>query len=216
MSDFDVVDDSMMNRRLSDADIEALIAGAPVPGAPAPLTELLVTLRQRAAAAPSVAASGALREFIGDASSVLAPIDTANVRAAVRKRRPVPVLAKATAVLGLVPTYALIGAAAAAAAVGSAQMLGVVDVSFLPDRSHRVETPAPESEPPAPVATEPTEPTDAPAPSPAETPDRSTVSERQSDQRPGPAVPATPGPADDNNATTVECPPATTHPQGPP
>jgi len=40
-------------------------------------------------------------------------------------RRPVGLLAKAVALLGLIPTYALIGATAAAALVGGAQVSGI-------------------------------------------------------------------------------------------
>lgn len=220
MSDFDVVDDGMTNRALSDADIEALIAGTPVAGAPAPLTDLLVSLRQRAAGAPRVPVSGALSEFIVGTASPLTPTATSDRRSRVVARRPTSLLARASALLGLVPAYVLIGATAAAAAVGGAQLLGIVDVSFLPDRGHHVETPAPsEPEPGAAVPPVATTPTTAPTSSTIETGGHSTstpaVPEPPTSQRPAPAVPVLPDPAD-TNATTVGCGPATTQPAGPP
>ncbi len=228
MSDFGVVSDDMTNRALTDADIEALIQGAAVPGAPASLTDLLVSLRQRAADVPGVPVSGALSEFIIGRASPLAPIATCGSHRTLTAatRRPTSLWARASALLGLVPVYVLIGATAAAAAVGGAQLLGLVDVPFLPDRGHQVETPAPsELESGAPVPSAASQPTEASSSSTAETGDHSSpappshaaaasVPEVPSNQRPAPAVPVLPDAADPN-ATTVGCAPVTTHPVGP-
>ena len=142
MSDFDVVDHSMSERRFTDAEVEALFGGAPVDGEHAPIAALFASLRERADAVPPVRVTGALSEFV----VVADPSDGAPSAARRPRRTAAPparrsVLAKATALLGVIPTAVLVGASAAAAGAG-AQFLGFVDIPFLPG-GREVHAPAP-------------------------------------------------------------------------
>ena len=77
----------MANHRLSDAEIEALIEGAPVDGAPAELTELMSALRFHAESSPSVPVSGALNELIATGASAAATVAGTDV-ISIRRGRP--------------------------------------------------------------------------------------------------------------------------------
>lgn len=221
MSDFGVVGGDMTHGALTDAEIEALIQGAAVPGVPVPLTDLLVSLRQRAAAVSAVPVSGALSEFIVGRTSASTPIASSDSRRALTAgRRPTSLLARTGALLGMIPIYVLIGATAAAA-VGGAQLLGFVDVPFLPDRGHQVGTPAPSKLEPGASVPSPRTASSSPtaetgdhgsaAPTAPSHTNASSVPESPTDQRP---VPVPPDSADPN-ATAVGCAPVITRPVGP-
>ena len=163
MSGFDVVRDGMPNRLISDAAIEALIAGEPVVGTPESLWAFVASLRELAQGGPSVPMSGRLLEFLVDGSPAGAPltaIQTGQTSEA-SSRRTGRLAGKAAAVLALIPAHLLVGATIAAAALGSAQAFGFVDVPLLPDPGPPVETLAPVELPP--VDTPPTDSTVAPA-----------------------------------------------------
>ena len=226
MSDFDVLDNSMTNRGFSDAEIEALIAGSAVAGAPTPLVDLVASLQQRSAAVPSVAMSSELTAFVASVATAPRRIDTSAAHAT-HAQRPTAWLAKAAALLGLVPTSLLIGATVAAAAVGGAQFLGIVEVPFLPSRGHQVEAPAPASpQQPTSIVSVIAPPSSTPAASVVATAERGPTPTHVSPTNPphavnpahprstgpitrpinGPTLPGQANPA----ATTVGCGPSTT------
>jgi hypothetical protein len=148
MSDFDVARDDMAQYRLSDTDIDALIDGEPVEGAPAQLAELMVSLRSHADLGPSVPVSAALSEFIVTGTTGGTQPNTTSVGVGAEvislHRHRISRLTKAASVVGLAPLPFLIGATmVAAAAVGSAHVAGIVDVPLLPDRGAQIEVVAP-------------------------------------------------------------------------
>jgi hypothetical protein len=126
MSGSDVAGGEMDFRGLSDSDIEALIAGDRVAGSPGQLSELVAALRTEFDVTPTVNVGTALGEFIDvvDVTSVPAASGVGG------KRR---LATKAAAVFGAVSVKVMLGAAVAAASVGGAHALGVVDVPGLPD-----------------------------------------------------------------------------------
>lgn len=140
MNNFDVVDGDMEDRRLTDAEIEALIEGRPVAGAPAQLTDLLAALRHHADT--DVPASAALDEFFvtGESSGAQSSVSGEGGTVLVLRRRRASSLVKAASIVGLVPVPLLIGATmAAAAALGGAHAVGLVDVPLLPDHTAPIE-----------------------------------------------------------------------------
>lgn len=181
MKDFDVLTDGMKKRRLSDPDVEALVAGRRVDGAPLGLDAMLLTMRERAESGPSVPISGALSEFIIEAHPSAIPADAGRLKTS--QRRSWPVAKRAAAVLALVPAKILIGASMAVAAVGGAQAFGVVDVPLLPGPGPSVVTTIPAE----PV---PSETSDAPAkPVPTTVPSGSTSKAATETHRTIPARP---------------------------
>ncbi len=177
MSDFNVARDDMAQYRLSDADIDALIDGDTVAGAPAQLTELMVSLRSHVDLGPSVPVSAALSEFIVTGTTSGTQPNTTDAEVISLHRHRISRLTKAASVVGLAPLPFLIAATmVAAAAVGGAHVAGIVDVPLLPDRGAQIEVVAP----PVPDQIDPVvvpsisenEPTDAVAvpPTPARTP----------------------------------------------
>jgi hypothetical protein len=184
MSHSDVAGGEMNFNRISDADIEALIAGEPVAGAPGQLTELVGALRSEFDATPAVGVGTALGEFI----DVIDLTTTPTVTSAGRARG---LGTKAAAVFGAVSVKILLGAAVAAASVGGAHVLGVVDVPGLPNITDTMPVEIPE-----PVRDTPVQP-----PVPIETDDGSSAGQGEQDRLPGsegsvpePIVPATDGP----------------------
>lgn len=157
MSGFDVVRDGMPNRLISDAAIEALIAGEPVVGAPATLAAFVASLRETGWGSPSVPMSGRLLEFVADGAPVKAILadQTLVTRSLARSGRNGRLAGKAAAAVALIPAQLLIGATIAAAALGGAQAFGVVDLPLLPDPGPPVETVAPAE--PLPIDTGPTD-----------------------------------------------------------
>lgn len=141
MNDFDVHEDGMKKRPLSDDEVEALIAGHRVEGAPPGLDAILSTMRERAERGRGVAISGALSEFIVDGIPSALPADSGHL--GVSPRRSSPVAKRAAAVFAIVPAKILIGASMAAAAFGGAQAFGVVDVPLLPGPGPQVVTSIP-------------------------------------------------------------------------
>ncbi len=127
----------MKFRGLSDADIEALIAGELVAGTPE-LSALVGALRGEFDVTPTVQVRTALGEFIDvlDVRTSTVPSSAGNGGG---------LAAKAAAVFGAVSVKVLLGAALAAASVGGAHVLGFVDVPGLPDKAPtaRVEIPVP-------------------------------------------------------------------------
>ena len=121
MSLRDVLSSGMNFRKLSDADIEALIAGDPVAGTPGPVTELVGALRSEYDATPTVGVGTALGDFIN-------VVERTTIPTATRARRKARLGTKAAAVFGALSANMLLGVAVAAASVGGAQVLGVVDV----------------------------------------------------------------------------------------
>ncbi len=138
MSSSDVVWGDMNFRGLSDADIEALIAGEPVAGAPARLGELVGTLRSEFDVTPAVTVGMALGEFIDVVDVTVAQVSSG-------PGGTVGMAAKAAALFGAVSTKILLGAAVAvaAASVGGAHALGVIDVPGLPNRAANTEVDVP-------------------------------------------------------------------------
>jgi hypothetical protein len=144
MSDFNVARDDMAQYRLSDTDIDALIDGEPVEGAPAQLTELMVSLRSHADLGPSVPVSAALSEFIVTGTTGDTQPNTTDAEVISLHRHRISRLTKAASIVGLAPLPFLIGATmAAAAAVGGAHVAGIVDIPLLPDHGAQIEVVAP-------------------------------------------------------------------------
>lgn len=184
MSGLDVAGGEMNFRRISDADIESLIAGEPVAGAPGQLTELVGALRSELDATPTVGVGTALGEFIDVVDLTTTPTVTSAGRA-----RGLGI--KAAAVFGAVSVKVLLGAVVAAASVAGAHVLGVVDAPGLPNITDTVPVEIPE-----PVHDTPVQP-----PAPIETDDGSPAGQGEQDRLPGsegavpePIVPATDGP----------------------
>lgn len=138
MNGSDVAWGEMNFRGLSDADIEALIAGEPAAGAPSQLSELVGGLRSEFDTTPAARVGTALGEFI----DIVDLTTTPTVAAA---SRPGGLGTKAVAVFGALSLKVLLGAAVAAASVGGAQALGVIDVPGLPNRAPatQVDVPGP-------------------------------------------------------------------------
>lgn len=131
MSDSDVETIETMDPRLSDTDAEALFAGRSVAEVPQELSEILSHMREQATSGPAVPLSAAVSEFIVESVASVTPIRTTASTPTSRRRRSRA--KKAAAAFAIVPAKMLVGATmAAAAAVGGAQALGVVDVPFLP------------------------------------------------------------------------------------
>lgn len=154
MSKFDVLDGGMAERRLDDANIEALVDGQPVAEVSAQLTELLAAMRDHAET--DVPVSAALNEFFvaGTPSGAHSAVSGDGVTVLSLRRRRVSSLAKAASAVGLVPVLLMIGVTmVAAAALGGAHMAGLVDVPLLPGRSARSEVnlpPPPRADPVSP------------------------------------------------------------------
>lgn len=130
MSDFDVDTLDMDAQFPSDSDADAIIAGRPVEGVPPQLGEMVATMRRQATSGPSVPPSSALTEFIVERTPAVTPIGAGTSKPGTGTTRPFA--KKAAAALAIVPAKLFIGATMAAAAVGGAQALGVVDVPLLP------------------------------------------------------------------------------------
>jgi hypothetical protein len=169
--------------RLSDADIEALIAGEPAAGAPGQIAELVGALRSEFDATPTVGIGTALGEYIDVVDLTTTPAVTSAGRAR-------GLGTKAAAVFGAVSVKLLLGAAVAAASVGGAHVLGVVDVPGLPNTTDTVPVEIPER-----VHDTPVQP-----PAPIETYDGSPAGQSEQDRVPGsegsvvePIVPTTDG-----------------------
>ncbi len=137
MSRPDVLGSEMNFRRLSDADIEALIAGEPAAGTPGPVVELVSALRSEFDATPTVGVGPVLGEFIDVVDLTTMPTETS-------ARRTAGLGTKAAAVFGALSVKMLLGAAVAAASVGGAHALGVVDVPGLPNTTDTVPVQSPE------------------------------------------------------------------------
>ncbi len=136
MSGSDVDTIETMGPRLSDTDAEALIAGQPVAGVPPELSDMLSMMRDRVTTGPNVRLTGALCEFVEESVASVTPIRTKASTAASPRTRSLA--RKAVAGFAIVPAKIFIGATMAAAAVGGAQALGVVDVPMLPGSGSQV------------------------------------------------------------------------------
>ncbi|NNF54518.1 MAG: hypothetical protein HKN03_08755 [Acidimicrobiales bacterium] len=134
MSDPSVVNSEMNPSNLSDAEIDSIISGTPVAGAPAHLSEFVALLSAEFDATPGVTPGLALADFIS-APPVApgAPGAGTNTVTSIFK--------KSTAVVGAVSFKILLGAAAAAAGVGGAQAAGVIDLPRLGSEPTGVEIP---------------------------------------------------------------------------
>jgi hypothetical protein len=167
MSRSDVAGGEMNFHRLSDADIETLIAGDLAAGTPGQLTELVGALRSEFDATPTVGVGTSLGEFIDviDLTTTPTPTVTSAGRAG-------GLGTKAAAVFAAVSVKVLLGAAVAAASVGGAHVLGVVDVPGLPNITNTVPVEIPE----------PVDDTPVSAPTPIETDEVPSVGQGEQDR----------------------------------
>ncbi len=134
MSDPNVVNSEMNPSNLSDAEIESIISGGSVTGAPDQLAEFVAELQAEFDLTPGVTPGLALADFIS-APSLAAAESTAG------SSTVTSIFKKGTAVAGAVSFKILLGAAAAAAGVGGAQAAGVIDLPGLGSEPTVVELP---------------------------------------------------------------------------
>ena len=137
MTGLGVAGGEMNFRRLRDADIEALIAGEPAARVPGRVAELAGALRSEFDATPTVGVGTALGEFLDVVDLTTTPTATSAGSGG-------GLGTKAAAVFGVLSVKMLLGAAVAAASVGGAHVLGVVDVPGLPNIANTVLVEIPE------------------------------------------------------------------------